>query len=165
VADRPSQDPELDARVQDIASELRCLVCQNESIAASRADLAKDLRAQVRTMLQQGATKEEILTYMTDRYGDFVRYSPPLRAETALLWGAPALLALGGAIALGTVLRRRQRLADEAFEASSGFDDDPMVAAPAAADAATPPRADSDSRSAAPTATPHPQDTPAGSRG
>lgn len=138
MADRPSPDPTLDARVQDIAGELRCLVCQNESIAASRADLAKDLRAQVRTMLEQGATKDEILTYMTDRYGDFVRYSPPLRADTALLWGAPALLALGGAVALGMVLRRRQRLADDAFEPSGGLDDDPQVAAPGSSTPAGP---------------------------
>jgi cytochrome c-type biogenesis protein CcmH len=134
VADRPTNDPALDARVHDIASELRCLVCQNESIADSRADLAKDLRAQVRDMLARGATKDEILTYMTDRYGDFVRYSPPLRADTALLWGAPALLALGGAVALGVVLRRRARLADDAFEPSAGFvDDDPRAAPPPAA--------------------------------
>jgi cytochrome c-type biogenesis protein CcmH len=125
---------ELEERTQAIARELRCLVCQNESIADSRADLANDLRSQVREMLRQGASREEILRFMTDRYGDFVRYQPPLRADTALLWGAPFLFVAGGALALGLVLRRRQRLAASAFEPSSSFaGDDPQ---PPASDAA-----------------------------
>lgn len=129
---------ELEERTQEIARELRCLVCQNESIADSRADLANDLRSQVREMLREGASREEILRFMTDRYGDFVRYQPPLRASTALLWGAPFLFVAGGALALGLVLRRRQRLAASAFEASSSFAvDEPQATVSDAAAAST----------------------------
>lgn len=90
-------DPALEVRVLAIAAELRCLVCQNESIAASHAELAVDLRTQIREQLQQGRSTEQILDFMAQRYGEFVLYRPPLKAQTVLLWAGPfALLLLGG---------------------------------------------------------------------
>ena len=106
----------LDARVQAIAAELRCLVCQNQTIADSHAGLAIDLRRQVREMLQAGKNEREIIDYMTARYGDFVLYRPPVKTSTALLWFGPALLLVGGVVVLVTVLRRRARLGAEQFE-------------------------------------------------
>ncbi len=111
-----SDDPVLEARVMRIASELRCLVCQNETIAASHADLAVDLRRQVREMLGQGKAEREIFAYMTERYGAFVLYRPPLQRSTALLWFGPALLSAGGLLGLWWVLRRRSRLPADQFE-------------------------------------------------
>ena len=100
-------DPVLEARVLSIAAELRCLVCQNQTIADSHADLAQDLRRQVREMLQRGQSEREIIDYMTARYGDFVLYRPPLKARTLLLWAGPALLVLAGVGLLVWNLRRR----------------------------------------------------------
>jgi cytochrome c-type biogenesis protein CcmH len=116
-------DPALEAKVMRIATELRCLVCQNETIAASHADLAVDLRNQVREMLRQGRSEAEIMTYMTDRYGDFVLYRPPVKPTTWVLWYGPAALLVGGVVALFLVLRRRSRLGADAFEPER--DDDP----------------------------------------
>jgi cytochrome c-type biogenesis protein CcmH len=91
-------DPALEARVNDLAAELRCLVCQNQSLADSHADLAIDLKNQVREQLQAGRSEREVIDYMTERYGDFVLYRPPVRASTVLLWAGPLLmLLLGGA--------------------------------------------------------------------
>lgn len=91
-------DPALEARVNDLAAELRCLVCQNQSLADSHADLAIDLKNQVREQLQAGRSEREVIDYMTERYGDFVLYRPPVRASTVLLWVGPLLvLLLGGA--------------------------------------------------------------------
>jgi len=111
-----SQDPVLEARMMRIAAELRCLVCQNQTIADSHADLAVDLRTQVREMLVRGQSERQILDYMTARYGDFVLYRPPLKATTALLWFGPAALLLGGIVTLVVVLRRRSRLPPDLFE-------------------------------------------------
>ena len=91
-------------------AELRCLVCQNQTIADSHADLAVDLRNQIREMLRQGQSERQIIDYMTARYGDFVLYRPPLKVNTALLWFGPALLLVGGLATLFIVLRRRSRL-------------------------------------------------------
>ncbi|MDP3520779.1 MAG: cytochrome c-type biogenesis protein CcmH [Hydrogenophaga sp.] len=102
-------DPALEARVMALADELRCLVCQNETIAASNAELAVDLRQQIRQQLTQGRSPEDILSYMTARYGDFVRYKPPLRAGTVLLWLGPFLLLLLGAVLLWRQLRQQHR--------------------------------------------------------
>ena len=102
-------DPALEERVQRIAADLRCLVCQNESIAASRADLAKDLRDQVREQLRAGRSEREILDYMVARYGDFVRYSPPVKPSTWLLWAGPFVLLAGTLAALGGWIRQRRR--------------------------------------------------------
>jgi len=109
-------DPVLEANVMRIANELRCLVCQNETIALSSADLAVDLRKQVRDMLRQGRSDAEIMQYMTDRYGDFVLYRPPVKPTTWVLWYGPAALLVGGIAALVLVLRRRSRLDPAAFE-------------------------------------------------
>ena len=109
-------DPVIEARMLRIAAELRCLVCQNQTIADSNADLAVDLREQVRGMLRQGESDEHILKYMTDRYGDFVLYRPPLKGTTLLLWFGPGVLLLGGVATLVIVLRRRARMSDDRFE-------------------------------------------------
>jgi cytochrome c-type biogenesis protein CcmH len=116
-------NPEIEARMMVLAAELRCLVCQNQTIADSHAGLAEDLRQQIREMLAKGMSERQILDYMTERYGDFVLYRPPFKASTLLLWVGPALLLL---IALGTlwrVLRRRQSLAPEAFDPDTPDED------------------------------------------
>ena len=101
-------DPALEQRVMTLASELRCLVCQNQTIADSNAPLAEDLRNQVREKMRQGSSDSEILAYMVARYGDFVLYRPPLKLTTVLLWFGPLLLLAGGfAVLLRRVLRRR----------------------------------------------------------
>src|SRR5512145_2594436 len=110
-------DPALEARMARITAELRCLVCQNQTIADSQSGLATDLRQQVREMLQRGDSEQQVIDYMTARYGDFVLYRPPVKASTALLWFGPALLLIAGVTTLVLVLRRRSQLADDQFEA------------------------------------------------
>jgi len=101
-------DPALEQRVMTLASELRCLVCQNQTIADSNAPLAEDLRNQVREKMRQGSSDSEILAYMVARYGDFVLYRPPFKLTTALLWFGPLLLLAGGFLVLvRRILRRR----------------------------------------------------------
>ena len=102
-----ADDPVLEARVLEIAHELRCLVCQNETIAASHADLALDLRRQIREQLVAGRSEREILDYMVQRYGDFVLYNPPVKPVTWLLWGGPFVLLVSMAAWLFFSLRRR----------------------------------------------------------
>jgi len=109
-------DPVLEARMTRITSELRCLVCQNQTIADSHAELAVDLRRQTRELLTQGKTDREVIEYMTARYGDFVLYRPPLQANTGLLWFGPATMLVVGAGVLFLVVRRRSRMAADAFE-------------------------------------------------
>jgi len=108
----PLPNPEMQARYDRLTNELRCLVCQNQTVADSNADLARDLRDQTRAMLLDGASDKQIVAFMTERYGDFVLYRPPLSSRTALLWAAPAVLLLIGAIALGRIIRRRGLAAD-----------------------------------------------------
>ena len=130
-------DPALEARMTRITAELRCLVCQNQTIADSNAGLAVDLRRETREMLRQGKSDQEIIAYMTARYGDFVLYRPPLKSTTALLWFGPAaMLALGAAV-LVFVLRRRTKLAAESFEADDDDSDAEAVTEAAADTAAT----------------------------
>ena len=114
-AAQAAANPALEARVMAISEELRCLVCQNQTIADSHADLAVDLRNQVRTKLAAGESERQIKDFMVERYGDFVLYRPPLKASTVLLWVGPfALLALA-AFALWRAIRQRaQRLASAA---------------------------------------------------
>lgn len=103
-----SNDPALEARVMKVAEELRCLVCQNETIAASQADLAVDLRKQIRLKLQQGQSEAQILEFMVARYGEFVRYRPAFSATTALLWAGPfALLAFALYVLFRNIQHRR----------------------------------------------------------
>jgi cytochrome c-type biogenesis protein CcmH len=103
-------DPGLQARFEHIAGQLRCLVCQNESIADSNVELASDLRRQVREMLVAGKSDDAILNYMTDRYGEFVRFSPPLEAKTLLIWGSPFIVLLVGVGIIVGIVRRRSRM-------------------------------------------------------
>jgi cytochrome c-type biogenesis protein CcmH len=103
-------NPALQSRFERITKELRCLVCQNESIADSNVELAADLRKEVREMLVAGKSDDAIFSFMTDRYGEFVRFAPPLSPKTALIWGAPFfMLLLGGAI-IFRVARQRARM-------------------------------------------------------
>lgn len=105
-----------ESRMLEIAAELRCLVCQNESIAASRAELAVDLRQQIMEQLEQGRSADQIRGYMVDRYGDFILYRPPFNSTTLLLWFGPALLLVAGLLIYGLTLRRRRRAgADQAL--------------------------------------------------
>lgn len=106
------QDPALQARYERLARELRCLVCRSETIADSNAPLAADLRRQLRELMAAGHSDAQILQYMTDRYGDYVLYKPPLVPRTWLLWSAPFLLLLGGAATAVVVIVRKSRLPD-----------------------------------------------------
>lgn len=118
AADAPATaaDPALEAKVQRVASELRCLVCQNQTIADSHAELAIDLRNQVRDMLRRGDSEPQIIDYMTARYGDFVLYRPPVKSTTALLWFGPAVLFVGAVAVFILILRRRSKLSADQFE-------------------------------------------------
>ena len=103
-----AQDPALEKRVAGLAHELRCLVCQNQTLADSNAPLAVDLRNQIREQLKGGASEREVIDFMVARYGDFVRYRPPLKASTLALWLGPfVLLALGALLLVRRLLRRR----------------------------------------------------------
>lgn len=108
-------DPALEARVMAVAQELRCLVCQNETIAASQADLAQDLRAQIRLKLQQGQSPQQIVDFMVARYGDFVRYRPAFKGTTLLLWLGPFAFLLAAVAGLAWVIRRRRQLPAQAL--------------------------------------------------
>ncbi len=111
LAANPSEmldDPALEARARDISAELRCLVCQNQSIDDSDAALARDLRVLVRERLAAGDTNDEVFAYVTDRYGDFVLLRPPFNAATVLLWVLPFVVVAVGLVAGGLYMRRRQ---------------------------------------------------------
>ena len=102
-----ADDAAVEQRLVAIADELRCLVCQNESLAGSRAPLAMDLRREIRKLIQAGKTDAEILEFLVARYGDFVRYRPPFRPSTWLLWTGPFLfMVLGIGVLVRTVRRR-----------------------------------------------------------
>ena len=103
-----AQDPALDKRVAGLAHELRCLVCQNQTLADSNAPLAVDLRNQIREQLAQGASERQVLDFMVARYGDFVLYRPPLKASTLALWIGPFVLLLAGALLLWRRIARRR---------------------------------------------------------
>ncbi len=106
-AQRVSDDPVLEAKVQSLSEVLRCLVCQNQNLADSHADLAIDLKNQVRDMLRQGKTEKQVIDYMVERYGDFVLYLPPLKTTTWLLWVGPFVLLVSGLAGLFMMLKRR----------------------------------------------------------
>jgi len=99
--------PEYEERYEKILSELRCLVCQNQTVAESPAGLADDFRIEVKEMLERGATDEEILTFMSERYGDFILYNPPVKARTYLLWVGPFVLLIGGILIAIMLVRKR----------------------------------------------------------
>jgi cytochrome c-type biogenesis protein CcmH len=104
------KDPALQARFERITQNLRCLVCQNESIADSNVELASDLRRQVREMLADGKSDDAIFDFMTDRYGEFVRFNPPLEPKTLLIWGAPFVMLVLGGFIIFRVVRHRSRM-------------------------------------------------------
>jgi cytochrome c-type biogenesis protein CcmH len=104
------EDPKLQSRFESITKELRCLVCQNESIADSNVELASDLRRQVREMLVAGKSDDAIFAFMTDRYGEFVRFAPPLERKTLLIWGAPFIALVFGAVVIFRIARQRSRM-------------------------------------------------------
>ena len=102
-----AQDEVTEQRLVEISSELRCLVCQNESLSGSHAELANDLRREIRTLIKDGKSDSQIMDFMVSRYGDFVLYRPPLKGTTLLLWFGPALFFAVGLVALIRYLRRR----------------------------------------------------------
>ena len=104
------EDTTLQVRFERITKELRCLVCQNESIADSNVELDSDLRRQVREMLVAGKSDDAIFKFMTDRYGEFVRFGPPLSAKTLLIWGAPFIALLLVVVIIYRVARNRSRM-------------------------------------------------------
>jgi cytochrome c-type biogenesis protein CcmH len=104
-----AEDPVVEQRLIAISEEMRCLVCQNESLAGSRADLAKDLRRELRELIRAGRSDAEIKEFMVSRYGDFVLYRPPVKPTTWLLWAGPFLLMVTAVIVLLVYLRRRDR--------------------------------------------------------
>jgi len=112
-------DPALEARVNALSAELRCLVCQNQTIADSHADLAVDLKNQVRDQLKAGRSERQVIDYMTQRYGDFVLYRPPFKATTLLLWLGPALLLLVGGLLFWRSLKNSQSAAPAAAVADA----------------------------------------------
>jgi cytochrome c-type biogenesis protein CcmH len=103
-----AQDPIVEQRLISISEELRCLVCQNESLAGSRADLAQDLRQEVREMIKQGKSDEQIKEFLVSRYGDFVLYRPPVKPVTWLLWLGPFAFLFVGILVLWNYMRHRQ---------------------------------------------------------
>jgi len=104
-------DPVLEAKVQRVAQELRCLVCQNQTIADSNAELAQDLRREVRSMLAKGSSEDEVRRFMVERYGDFVLYRPPFQMTTLVLWVGPFLLLIAGMWIAQRLVRARRRAA------------------------------------------------------
>jgi cytochrome c-type biogenesis protein CcmH len=109
---RQLSSPERQADYESLTAELRCLVCQNQTIGDSNAELASDLRRQVAEMLEQGKSRQDIVNFMTERYGDFVLYKPPFKAKTTLLWLGPGVFLLLGLVAVFFILRRRQKTAN-----------------------------------------------------
>jgi cytochrome c-type biogenesis protein CcmH len=108
-----AEDPVLEQRMVNLAQNLRCLVCQNESLASSHADLAKDLRQEVRDKMKQGMSDQEIIDFLVSKYGDFVLFDPPMKSYTILLWYGPFALLLLGLIGLVLQMRKRKSAAPE----------------------------------------------------
>jgi len=113
-------DPKLEARARDLSAQLRCMVCQNQSIDDSNAPLARDLRILVRERLKAGDGDDAIRAYLVQRYGDFILLKPPIKVETLALWGAPFMILLAGGAAIFLSLRRRQTPVSEAQSLSEG---------------------------------------------
>jgi len=107
---QPNEDPKIEQRMKALTEQLRCLVCQNETLADSRADLAEDLRRQIREQMKAGKSDQEILAFLTQRYGDFVLYNPPVKSTTYLLWFGPFILLIAGTGVLYRYLKHRHEL-------------------------------------------------------
>lgn len=117
--DEVLKDPVLESRARDLSRELRCMVCQNQSIDDSEAPLARDLRLLVRERLTKGDSDQQVLSFLVSRYGEFVLLRPPLEWHTLLLWGVPPVALLAGIIGLFTMSRRRRKESDETDPLSS----------------------------------------------
>ena len=107
---QPNEDPQIEQRMKALTQQVRCLVCQNETLADSRAELADDLRKQIREQMKAGKSDQEILAFLTQRYGDFVLYNPPVKVTTYLLWFGPFGLLIVGTVALYLYLKHRREL-------------------------------------------------------
>lgn len=126
-----ADDPVLEERLMNLSRELRCLVCQNESLADSRADLAVDLRNEIREQMKAGKTDQEIIAFLTARYGDFVLYRPPVKATTYFLWFGPFALLLGGLFVLFRYLKqRRQMITEQPLSADQRRDVEALLRTP-----------------------------------
>ena len=113
-------DPALELRLMNLAEGLRCLVCQNQSLAESNAELAVDLRNEIREQMRRGASDQDVVDYLVARYGDFVLYRPPLRASTLLLWSGPAIFLLAGiGLLLRNLARRRAHIVQAPLSAAA----------------------------------------------
>ncbi|MGZ8846080.1 MAG: cytochrome c-type biogenesis protein [Pyrinomonadaceae bacterium] len=110
---QPNEDPKIEQRMKALTQQIRCLVCQNETLADSRADLAEDLRKQIREQMRAGKSDQEILAFLTQRYGDFVLYKPPVKKTTYLLWFGPFVLLVGGTAVLYRYLKSRREMIKE----------------------------------------------------
>ena len=110
---QPNEDPQIAQRMKNLTEQLRCLVCQNETLADSRADLAEDLRKEIREQMNAGKSDQEIIAFLTQRYGDFVLYKPPVKSTTYLLWFGPFALLILGTVVLFRFLKRRRELIHE----------------------------------------------------
>ena len=108
-----NEDPKIEARMKTLTEQLRCLVCQNETLADSRADLAEDLRKQIREQIRAGKSDQEIIAFLTERYGDFVLYNPPVKKTTYLLWFGPFVLLITGTAVLYRYLKNRREMIKE----------------------------------------------------
>ena len=118
TAAQPIDEPELDERVRVLSQQLRCLVCQNETLADSQAMLATDLKRQIREQMKAGKSDKEILAFLTERYGDFVLYRPPVKRTTYLLWFGPFILLAGGFYVLFRYIKsRREQIQDKPLSA------------------------------------------------
>src|SRR5437016_5083952 len=107
---KPAEDPQIEQRMRALTEQLRCLVCQNETLADSRADLAEDLRKEIREQMKAGKSDREIIAFLTQRYGDFVLYKPPVKATTYLLWFGPFVFLLGGTLLLYRYVKHRREV-------------------------------------------------------
>lgn len=110
---QPNEDPQIAARMKNLTEQLRCLVCQNETLADSRADLAEDLRKEIREQMKAGKSDQEIIAFLTQRYGDFVLYKPPVKSTTYVLWFGPFVLLIAGTAVLFRFLKRRREMIQE----------------------------------------------------
>ena len=110
---QPNEDPQIEQRMKALTEQLRCLVCQNETLADSRADLAEDLRKQIREQMKAGKSNQQIIAFLTERYGDFVLYKPPVKATTYLLWFGPFVLLVAGTGVLYRYLKHRRETIQE----------------------------------------------------
>jgi cytochrome c-type biogenesis protein CcmH len=116
--DEMLRDPKLEARARALSAQLRCMVCQNESIDESEATLARDIRHLVREKIAAGDSDAAIIAFLVSRYGDFILLKPPLKVETLLLWGAPLLILLGGGLAIFVSTRQRKEMVPASLSAA-----------------------------------------------